>query len=386
MTNAQYIANENNYRINTFNSQADANYRAAISYYQTKFNMLFNALAAETKNKLALSSSDDLESLVETCAQNFLPDWEALYNSKQVSYESMRRTVLELQEEIVKTNEGSAAKIDYYKFITTLAKNSGVTTPTDFAASKDSLPQFLDLEGLQKIWKKIETGENTSIPNLMGEIFEQGVTGILQNSLSEIFSQVSQTGSAYVRGKKVKPDALLSITDFTIVDDFITNGKKTIKNNAISADGVQYSFEVQDLIDLSSTSPEQLGSILNSSYPGLVGMTAKQWTNDASYKSIAKFKIPDRGPFTRNELEGFQDSTLRQYNVWAISRYLISILGSLNVIIASGSQIETTHGFLSSTLAKNRAIIMQKRADLLRGSGSLNIGPREVGNRSRLTE
>jgi hypothetical protein len=55
---------------------------------------------------------------------------------------------------------------------------------------------------------------------------------------------VSQTGSAYVRGKKVKPDALLSITDFTIVDDFITNGKKTIKNNAISADGVQYSFEV----------------------------------------------------------------------------------------------------------------------------------------------
>lgn len=385
MTNAQYMANDNHYRVNTFDSQANANYKAAIQYYQAKFKALFNILSNETKNKLFLNSPDDLETLVENCAKNFLPDWEALYNSKQVSYETMRKTVLELQDEIIKTNEGTAAKIDYYTFITTLAKNSGVSTPTGFAASKDQMPQFLDLEGLQRIWAKIEKGENTSIPNLMGEIFEQGVTGILQNSLSEIFAYVQQTGSAYARGKKVKPDAILSITDFTIEDAAIQNGKKITKNNEISTEGSKFAFELQDLIDLNSTSQEELTNILHSAYPGLVGMTAKQWTTEASYKSIAKFKIPDRGPFTKAELEGFQDSTLRAYNVWAISRYLISILGSLNVVIASGSQIETTHGFLQSTLAKNRAIIMQKRADLLKGSGSLNIGPRGVGNH-KLTE
>jgi len=69
---------------------------------------------------------------------------------------------------------------------------------------------------------------------------------------------------------------------------------------------------------------------------------------------------------------------LRLYNVWIISRYLISILGSLNVIVASGSHIQTTDAFLSSMMAQNRAIIMQKRSELLAGSGSLNIGPRYV--------
>ena len=226
-------------------------------------------------------------------------------------------------------------------------------------------------------WDKIEKGQNTSIPNLMGEIFEQGVTGILQNSLGNLFGQIEQTGSAYARGKKVKPDALLSISDFTITDAGIKNGKRTIKNNEIAVGGSTYAFEVENLIDLSNPMTD-LEGILNNSYPGLVGMTAKQWTDQAGYKSIAKFKIPKDSLFTKEELENFQASTLRLYNVWIISRYLISILGSLNVIVASGSKIETTDAFLSSMLAQNRAIIMQKRAELLAGSGSLNIGPRYV--------
>jgi len=57
-------------------------------------------------------------------------------------------------------------------------------------------------------------------------------------------------------------------------------------------------------------------------------------------------------------------------------------LGSLNVIVASGSKIETTSAFLNSMLIKNKAIIMQKKADLLRSSGSLNIGPRYVLDKS----
>ncbi len=375
MTVSNYVADVSNYRVKTFDSQATSNYIAAIQYYKTKFQLLFQTLSQKARSQFALSADYDLEYLFNHCADNFLADWETLYNSRAVNYDVMRKTVNELQEHVIRDNQGRAARIDYMLFINRLAENAGLGS--EMFANRNDVPQYLDLTGLAKLWDKIEKGQNTSIPNLMGEIFEQGVTGILQQSLNGLFAQIEQTGSAYAMGKKVKPDALISINDFTITSAGVAKGKKTIKNNEIDINGTSYSFEVENLIDLSNPLTD-LESILQQSHPGLVGMTAKQWTDTASYKSVAKFKIPQDKLFTRNELENFQPSTLRLYNVWTISRYLISILGSLNVIVASGSHIQTTDAFLSSMMAQNRAIIMQKRSELLAGSGSLNIGPRYV--------
>lgn len=375
MTVSDYVADVSNYRVKTFDSQATSNYIAAIQYYKTKFQLLFQTLSQKARSQFALSADYDLEYLFNHCADNFLADWETLYNSRAVNYDVMRKTVNELQEHVIRDNQGRAARIDYMLFINRLAENAGLGS--EMFANRNDVPQYLDLTGLAKLWDKIEKGQNTSIPNLMGEIFEQGVTGILQQSLNGLFAQIEQTGSAYAMGKKVKPDALISINDFTITSAGVAKGKKTIKNNEIDINGTSYSFEVENLIDLSNPLTD-LESILQQSHPGLVGMTAKQWTDTASYKSVAKFKIPQDKLFTRNELENFQPSTLRLYNVWTISRYLISILGSLNVIVASGSHIQTTDAFLSSMMAQNRAIIMQKRSELLAGSGSLNIGPRYV--------
>lgn len=375
MTVSDYVADVSNYRVKTFDSQATSNYIAAIQYYKTKFQLLFQTLSQKARSQFALSADYDLEYLFNHCADNFLADWETLYNSRAVNYEVMRKTVNELQEHVIRDNQGRAARIDYMLFINRLAENAGLGS--GMFANRNDVPQYLDLTGLAKLWDKIEKGQNTSIPNLMGEIFEQGVTGILQQSLNGLFAQVEQTGSAYAMGKKVKPDALISVSDFTITSAGVAKGKKTIKNNEIDIGGTSYSFEVENLIDLSNPLTD-LENILQQSHPGLVGMTAKQWTDTASYKSVAKFKIPQDKLFTRNELENFQPSTLRLYNVWTISRYLISILGSLNVIVASGSHIQTTDAFLSSMMAQNRAIIMQKRSELLAGSGSLNIGPRYV--------
>lgn len=375
MTVSDYVADVSNYRVKTFDSQATSNYIAAIQYYKTKFQLLFQTLSQKARSQFALSADYDLEYLFNHCADNFLADWETLYNSRAVNYEVMRKTVNELQEHVIRDNQGRAARIDYMLFINRLAENAGLGS--EMFVNRNDVPQYLDLTGLAKLWDKIEKGQNTSIPNLMGEIFEQGVTGILQQSLNGLFAQIEQTGSAYAMGKKVKPDALISINDFTITSAGVAKGKKTIKNNEIDINGTSYSFEVENLIDLSNPLTD-LESILQQSHPGLVGMTAKQWTDTASYKSVAKFKIPQDKLFTRNELENFQPSTLRLYNVWTISRYLISILGSLNVIVASGSHIQTTDAFLSSMMAQNRAIIMQKRSELLAGSGSLNIGPRYV--------
>ena len=375
MTVSDYVADVSNYRVKTFDSQATSNYIAAIQYYKTKFQLLFQALSQKARSRFALSADYDLEYLFNHCADNFLADWEVLYNKKTVNYDVMRKTVNELQEYVIRDNQGRAARIDYMLFINRLAENAGLGS--EMFANRNDVPQYLDLSGLAKLWDKIEKGQNTSIPNLMGEIFEQGITGILQQSLNGLFAQIEQTGSAYAMGKKVKPDALISVDDFTITSAGVSKGKKTIKNNEIDIGGASYSFEVENLIDLSNPLTD-LESILQQSHPGLVGMTAKQWTDTASYKSVAKFKIPQDKLFTRNELENFQPSTLRLYNVWTISRYLISILGSLNVIVASGSHIQTTDAFLSSMMAQNRAIIMQKRSELLAGSGSLNIGPRYV--------
>ena len=375
MTVFNYVADVSNYRVKTFDSQATLNYMAAIQYYKTKFQLLFQTLSQKAKSQFAIGADYDLEYLFNHCADNFLADWEVLYNKKTVNYDVMRKTVNELQDHVIRDNQGRAARIDYMLFINRLAENAGLGS--EMFANWNDVPQYLDLTGLAKLWDKIEKGQNTSIPNLMGEIFEQGITGILQQSLNGLFAQIEQTGSAYAMGKKVKPDALISVNDFTITSAGVAKGKKTIKNNEINIGDTSYSFEVENLIDLSSPLTD-LESILQQSHPGLIGMTAKQWTETASYKSIAKFKIPQDKLFTRNELENFQPSVLRLYNVWIISRYLISILGSLNVIVASGSHIQTTDAFLSSMMAQNRAIIMQKRNELLAGSGSLNIGPRYV--------
>lgn len=375
MTVSEYVADVSNYRVKTFDSQATSNYIAAIQYYKTKFQLLFQTLSQKAKSQFALNADYDLEYLFNHCADNFLADWEKLYNSRAVNYDVMKKTVDELREQVIRDNQGRVARIDYMLFINRLAENAGLGD--GMFANREDVPQYLDLSGLTRLWDKIEKGQNTSIPNLMGEIFEQGVTGILQQSLNGLFAQIEQTGSAYAMGKKVKPDALISISDFTVTSAGVAKGKKTIKNNEINIDGTSYSFEVENLIDLNNPLTD-LENILQQSYPGLVGMTAKQWTDTAGYKSVAKFKIPQDRLFTKNELENFQPSTLRLYNVWIISRYLISILGSLNVIVASGSHIQTTDAFLSSMMAQNRAIIMQKRSELLAGSGSLNIGPRYV--------
>ena len=372
MSIANYVADTSYYRVHTFDSQATSNYIASIQYYKTKFQTLFNSLSTQVKSQFLLGADYDLELLFNNVAESFIADWEALYNSRAVTYDVMRKTVLELQDQVERDNKGRAARIDFMAFMNRLAENAGVSST---AFLNGNMPQYLDLTGLQRIWDKIEKGQNTSIPNLMGELFEQGVTGALQAGLGELFAQIEQTGSAYAKGKKVKPDALISVSDFTVADDRISSGKRTIKNNAIEMDGQKYSFEMENLIDLNNPLTD-LEGILNASHPGLVGMTAKQWTDQAGYKSIAKFKIPYDALFSKDELENFKPETLRLYNVWIISRYLISILGSLNVIVASGSKIETTDAFLSSMLAQNRAIIMQKRAELLAGSGSLNIGPR----------
>lgn len=375
MTVFEYSNNVSNYRVKTFDSQATQNYIAAIQYYRTKFQILFQQLSKNVKSKFAINADYDLEYLFNHCADSFLFDWEKLYNSKKVNYEVMKKTVDQLQQYVQRDNAGRAARIDYLLFINKLAENAGLDS--NAFQNVDNIPQYLDLSSLAKIWNKIEKGQNTSIPNLMGEIFEQGVTGILQNSLDGLFAKIEQTGSAYVKGKKVKPDALLSISDFTVKDASIKSGKKTVRNNEIDIGGNSFHFEVENLIDLENPMTD-LQSILNQSYPGLIGMTAKQWTDQAGYKSIAKFKIPTDTIFSKEELNNFQPTTLRLYNVWIISRYLISILGSLNVIVASGSHIQTTDAFLSSLLSQNRAIIMQKRTELLAGSGSLNIGPRYV--------
>lgn len=375
MTVFEYSNNVSNYRVKTFDSQATQNYIAAIQYYRAKFQILFQQLSKNVKSKFAINADYDLEYLFNHCADSFLFDWEKLYNSKKVNYEVMKKTVDQLQQYVQRDNAGRAARIDYLLFINKLAENAGLDS--NVFQNVDNIPQYLDLSSLAKIWNKIEKGQNTSIPNLMGEIFEQGVTGILQNSLDGLFAKIEQTGSAYAKGKKVKPDALLSISDFTVKDASIKSGKKTVRNNEIDIGGNSFRFEVENLIDLENPMTD-LQSILNQSYPGLIGMTAKQWTDQAGYKSIAKFKIPTDTIFSKEELNNFQPTTLRLYNVWIISRYLISILGSLNVIVASGSHIQTTDAFLSSLLSQNRAIIMQKRTELLAGSGSLNIGPRYV--------
>ena len=338
------------YKINTFDTQASYNYDKAINYYNLKIQSLLKMM--ETRTLSELKTEQDLEAYLSQVTFAFNKDWETLYNSKAITYDVMKQTVDSLSQQINSENENTAKKIDYVVFLNELAKNAGLS---NLNFNNDNLPAFLDLSGLERIWTKLQKGENTSIPNLMGEIFEQGITGVLQNALGEIFAQIEQTGSAYVKGKKVKPDALLSLESFTIQDAAIDRGKKKpMKNNVIEVGGDVFNFEIMDLIDLSEygNNVEAMKGLANMVNPGIIGMTAKQWTDSASYKSIAKFKIPSTEPFTKAELEGMKDSTLRLYNTWVISKYLISVLGSLNLVIASGSHTTTTSSFLRNLTKK----------------------------------
>ena len=145
MTVSDYVADVSNYRVKTFDSQATSNYIAAIQYYKTKFQLLFETLSQKARSQFALNVDYDLEYLFNHCADNFLADWEVLYNKKTVNYDVMRKTVNELQEHVIRDNQGRAARIDYMLFINRLAENAGLGS--EMFANRNDVPQYLDLTG-----------------------------------------------------------------------------------------------------------------------------------------------------------------------------------------------------------------------------------------------
>lgn len=370
------IANQNNYEVNTFLSCGDANYSVAIKYYQQKAEFMKQALLNKAMGDLKAEQKDSIETLFEQGYQSaFNRAWEQLYNSKQVNYEVLQKAVQNANVIIEKENEQTTKKVNFLQFINDIGHNAGFQEDL-FEGSE--LPEFLDITDIERVWDKLKTGQNTSIPNIMGEIFEQAILGVMQDALDGLEDiLISQTGSKRMAGKKVKPDALISVDNFTITDASYLNAKKTrkIKNNKIAMGENSYSFDLTERIDLSDVNEGNLDSILSQFPKGLVGLSAKQWTEQAGFKSIAKYTIRgDWGPFTQDEIKRFKQSTLRPYIFWNLSRHLINILGALNVFMASGTQVETTNIFLQNLRANNKGIIMAKSAEILKGSGSLSIG------------
>ena len=127
-------------------------------------------------------------------------------------------------------------------------------------------------------------------------------------------------------------------------------------------------MEAVEAIDLGTTSVDQIIKEYTSGSRGLIaGATMKQWTDDM----ITNVSRTSGGSFGRSQLsaayvnkrqpDGIADNfssraIFEDYTAYAISRFLLNIIGVYNIMVASGSHISFTHNWLESMQNASRLV------------------------------
>lgn len=362
------------YIVNTFKSETETNYNAAIHYYRERTKFLIQSLQNQLKIQFAneLASIPDVQQLFDEAFANynanFQPLWEAIY-SQQYNQSTLAQKLREWND-ISKTMEQSVSKATQtVQFLEHLANSTGSNFDLNNTAGID----FNTVANMQKriIKEEFKTAKSFggARGKYFGEIFEQGAGLTLQNSLSSLMNILQLGGekskSASNLGRKTygKTDYGFFGFDVTIsADDNLGN---VLVNKST---GEVIPMEAVEAIDLREMSVESILNTYTAGSRGLIaGATMKQWTEEM-ITSVAR---TSGGSFGRSQLsaqfvnqrqpEGistnFQDrQVFEDYTAYAISRFLLNIIGVYNIMIASGSSIAFTHNWLKSMQNSSRLI------------------------------
>lgn len=365
---------DNYYIINTFKSETQTNYDIAIRYYRARTKILMNALQSQLKEKFTQELEDipDIEKLFEEAFKNynanFQPLWENIYG-QQYSQEALAVKLEEWKKMTDNMDESISGAAYTVKFLEHLANSDG----SNFNLNNT---QGIDFSSIQKTQQRIMQREFTKAKSYggargryFGEIFEQGAGLALQNSLGSLMN-ILQLG-----GEKSKSASNLGRKTYGKTDygffgfDVSIESDEELGNVLVDKDtGEVIPMEAVEAIDLGKTSLEEILSTYTSGSRGLVaGATMKQWTDEM----ITNISRTSGGSFGRSQLsaqyvnkrqpEGIADNfsnrqIFEDYTAYAISRFLLNIIGIYNIMIASGSHLSFTHDWLQSMQNSSRLV------------------------------
>ena len=362
------------YIINTFKSETESNYDAAIHYYRMRTKFLMESLQDRLISQFSgeLTSLPNIDQLFEEAFANyntsFQPLWESIY-SKQYSQSELSAKLKQWQD-IVKNMDDSISGAAYtVKFLEHLANSDG----SNFNLNNTN---GIDFSTISKTEQKIMAEQFAKAKSYggargryFGEIFEQGAGLVLQNSLGTLMNVLQLGGeksaSASNLGRKTYGKTDYGFFGFDVKiesDDQLGN----IFVNQSTGETIP--MEAIEAIDLGTTSVDQILKEYTSGSRGLIaGATMKQWTDDM----ITNVSRTSGGSFGRSQLsaayvnkrqpDGIADNfssriIFEDYTAYAISRFLLNIIGVYNIMVASGSHIAFTHNWLESMQNASRLV------------------------------
>lgn len=362
------------YIINTFKTETQSNYDAAIRYYRLRTKFLLNALQEQLVSQFAseLAEIPDVEQLFNEAFDNynanFQPLWETIY-SKQYNQEQLAEKLEEWKKITQETEESLQGAAYTVKFLEHLANSDG----SNFDLSNTSGIDFSTIEKTENRILRREFQKAKAFGGArgryFGEIFEQGAGLTLQNSLGQLM-QILQLG-----GEKSKSAANLGKITYGKTDYGFFGFNASIESDDelgnIIVDqetGETIPMEAIEAIDLGEKSVEEILTTYTSGSRGLVaGATMKQWTDEM----ITNVSRTSGGSFGRSQLsasyvnkrqpEGIADNfsnriVFEDYTAYAISRFLLNIIGIYNIMVASGSHLSFTHDWLESMQNASRLV------------------------------
>ena len=361
------------YIINTFKSETESNYDAAIHYYRMRTKFLMESLQDRLISQFSgeLTSLPNIDQLFEEAFANyntsFQPLWESIY-SKQYSQSELSAKLKQWQD-IVKNMDDSISGAAYtVKFLEHLANSDG----SNFNLNNTN---GIDFSTISKTEQKIMAEQFAKAKSYggargryFGEIFEQGAGLVLQNSLGTLMNVLQLGGEksySAAAGRKTYGKTDYGFFGFDVKiesDDQLGN----IFVNQSTGETIP--MEAIEAIDLGTTSVDQILKEYTSGSRGLIaGATMKQWTDDM----ITNVSRTSGGSFGRSQLsaayvnkrqpDGIADNfssrvIFEDYTAYAISRFLLNIIGVYNIMVASGSHIAFTHNWLESMQNASRLV------------------------------
>ena len=299
---------------------------------------------------------------------NFQPLWESIY-SKQYDKTELAIKLEEWQRLSQGLSESLTGAAYTVKFLEFIANSNGSnfnlnnTKGIDFSTVKKTEQNIIN--------RKFITAKQFggARGRYFGEIFEQGAGLTLQNSLGSLMNILQLGGEKSVSAANLDRKAY-GKTDYGFFGfDVTVASDKQLGNVLINkSTGEVIPMEAVEEIDLGKMPLEDILNKYTSGSRGLIaGATMKQWTDEM----ITNVSRTSGGSFGRSQLsaqyvnkrqpEGISEifssrQIFEDYTAYAISRFLLNIIGVYNIIVASGSHVSFTHDWLTSMQNTSRLV------------------------------
>lgn len=305
---------------------------------------------------------------------NFQPLWESIY-SKQYDQKTLAIKLREWQQLNQNLDENLTGAAYTVKFLEHIANSDGSnfnlnnTKGIDFSTIQNTEQKIMDEKFITA--KKFGGARG----RYFGEIFEQGAGLTFQNSLGSLMNILQIGGEksySAAAGRKTYGKTDYGFFGFNV--DIQTDDK--LGKVFVNKDTEEIiPMEAIEVIDLKTQSIDSILTEYTSGSKGLIGgATMKQWT-DTMITNVAR---TSGGSFGRSQLsaqyvnkrqpQGIADNfstrtTFEDYTAYAISRFLLNVIGVYNIIVASGSHTSFTHDWLTSIKNSSKLVHTIKNSE-----------------------